>query len=225
MGNMRLKKHRIVIILTAAIALLLVSGTMVVASHQFSDVSTSAYYHSAVDWGVDRGIITGCGGGKFCPSRALTRGQAITIMNALANVVSPQTLTAEVFEVANQDLDPKPVVCQTSTWNRPYAEVAFGIARTTIEPDITDFAFAGRVVYQKSGGPWTPMPPTKVTASHAAAVNEDIENVNFGVLNLDAGATYKFGIRIEPVAGHSSGNTQPDGDYECALMVQIFNRN
>lgn len=222
---MKPSRRHIAIILTAAIALLLLSATMVVASHNFSDVPTSAYYHSSVDWGVDRGLISGCGNGKFCPNRALTRGQAITIMHALANVVSPHTLQAEVFEVANQDLDPQPVVCQTSLWNKPYTEWAFGISRTTVEPDVTNFAFAARPVYQRNGGSWLPMPPTVVTQSHTAAVNEDIENVGFGVIALDANASYKFGIRIEPVAGHSSGNSQPDGDYECALMVQIFNRN
>ena len=223
MGNMQPSRRRLVIILTAAIALLLLSGTMVAASHQFSDVPTSAFYHSAVDWGVDRGIIAGCGNGKFCPNRALTRAQAITIMNALANVVSPQTLTAEVFEVANQDLDPQPVICQTSTWKRAYTETAFGIGRTTIEPDISNLAFAGRVVYQRNGGSWLPMPPTKVTASQSAVANEDVENLGFGVITLDANATYRFGIRVELI-GHTA-SPSADGDYECALMVQIFNRN
>ena len=221
---MKSTRYRVAVVLTAAIALLVLSATIVTASHNFSDVKTSAYYHSAVDWGVDRGLIAGCGGGKFCPDSNLTRGQAMVVMKALANVVSPQTLQAEVFEIPNQDLDPQPVVCQTDTWKRGYTTVAFGIGRTTIEPDITNFAFAGRVVYQANGGAWIPMPPTTVTASAAAVVNEDVENVNFGVQNLSPDVTYKFGIRIEPVAGHSSGNTQPDGDYECALNVQLFNR-
>jgi hypothetical protein len=217
-------RRRLTVILTAAIALLLVSGTMVAANHNFSDVPTSAYYHSSVDWGVDRGLIAGCGNGKFCPNSALTRGQGITIMNALANVVSPQTLTAEVFEVVNQDLDAAPVVCQTSTWRRPYTETVFGIARTSVAPDITNLSFVARVVYQRNGGAWTLMPPSKATASGAAAVNEDTENVSFGVLNLDANATYKFGIRIELI-GHTPTPGTKDGNYECALMMQIFNRN
>ena len=223
MGNFKPNRPRIVIILTSAIALLLLSGTMVVASHQFSDVPTSAFYHSSVDWGVDRGLISGCGGGKFCPNRSLTRGQAITIMNGLANVVSPQTIQAEVFEVANQDFDSLGPVCVTETWRRGYTTVAFGIGRTSVAPDVTNLRFVARVVYQRNGGAWLPMPPTTVTASQGAAVNEDTENVNFGVVALDANATYRFGIDIDRL-GHTP-SPAADGNYECALMVQLFNRN
>jgi hypothetical protein len=220
---MKPTRGRVIVILTSAIALLVMTATMVVASHQFSDVPTSSIYHSAIDWGFNRGIITGCGGGKFCPNSNLTRGQAMAVMNNLANVVSPHTLQAEVFEVVNQDLDGSPVVCQTDPWKRGYATAAFGLGRTSLAPDINNLKFAARVVYQRNGGAWTPMPPEVITASQATVTDEDIENVNFGELSLDAGATYTFGIRIELI-GHTPTPGVKDSNYECALMVQIFNR-
>ncbi len=223
MREKKLTRHRVVIILTAAIALLLLSGTMVVASHNFSDVRTSAFYHAAVDWGVDRGLIAGCGGGKFCPNRALTRGQAMTIMNNLANVVSPHTIQSEVFEVVNQDFDSLGPVCVTETFKRAYTTAAFGISRTSVAPDVANLKFVARPVYQRNGGGWVPMPPNKVTASQAAVANEDAENVGFGVIVLDPNATYRFGIDIDRL-GHTPGPAV-DGNYECALIVQIFNRN
>jgi S-layer family protein len=225
MEDRQLPKGRIVTVLVIAIALLLVGSTMVLASHQFSDVPTGAYYHSAVDWGSDRGIIAGCTTHKFCPGDPLTRGQAMVIMQGLAKVVSPQVLTAELAQVAHKDIDSKPIECQTATWNRPWEEIAFGFARTSIEPEITQLAYTGRVVYQVNGGAWTVMPPTTATPSESNEFNEDVANVHFGTLNLAPNTTYKFGIQIEPFGGKSSGNSNPDGDYECALVMQIFNRN
>lgn len=221
---MKPSSRHVAVILTAAIALLLLSATTVVASHNFSDVPTGAFYHGAVDWGVDRGLLAGCGGGKFCPNNALKRGEGITVMNGLANVVSPQTLQAFTeVEVVNADLDSQPVVCVTGPWSKGYTTNAFAIARTSLAPDINNLKFVARAVYQRNGGAWTPVPPGTVTASGAASTDEDIENVNFGVQPLDAGATYKFGIRIELI-GHTPTPGVKDSNYECVLEVHIFNR-
>jgi hypothetical protein len=224
MGDRHLPEGRVVIVLAVSIAMLLMGATMVLANHNFSDVPTSAFYHSAVDWGVDRGLVSGCGSGKFCPNSPITRGQAMFILKGMANVVSPHVLSAEEPQVPHVDIDPKPVVCQTTTWKRSYEEIAFGMARTSIEPEITDLAYVGRVVYQANGGAWIVLAPTKMTPTQAHAFNEDKPNYHFGVLNLSPNVTYKFGIQLES-GGHTTGNSQPEGDYECALVVKIFNRN
>jgi hypothetical protein len=221
------QKRRIVTVLIVAIALLMLGATMVVASHNFSDVSTSAYYHSAVDWGVDRGIISGCGGGKFCPNSSLTRGQAMVIMKGLAGVVSPQFLNSEAGP-NNVDLDSSPIiVCATSTWKRPYEQVAYGFARSTLDRGATPnpVAYVGKVAYRvNESGPWIIMPPTVSSTSQSNTASESIHNVHFGSLNLAPNQTYRFGIRLEPRDALTSGDATPEGQASCALTMQIFNR-
>jgi hypothetical protein len=53
----------------------LVVPALAIASHQFSDVPTSASFHDEVDKLVGAGITTGCGAGTYCPSNPVTRGQ------------------------------------------------------------------------------------------------------------------------------------------------------
>jgi len=46
------------------------------ASHNFSDVPDDRFYHDAVDFMVNNGLTSGCGGGQYCGDDAVTRGQA-----------------------------------------------------------------------------------------------------------------------------------------------------
>lgn len=71
------------------VALLLVTGllvlpaSVVLASHQFSDVPTSDPFHGDIDALVDAAITAGCGGGKYCPTKNVTRDQMAAFMNRL----------------------------------------------------------------------------------------------------------------------------------------------
>lgn len=56
---------------------------VVLASHQFSDVSTGSAFHADIDALVDSGVTAGCGGGRFCPSANVTREQMAAFMNRL----------------------------------------------------------------------------------------------------------------------------------------------
>jgi hypothetical protein len=223
----QLPTSRIVIVLAVSIAMLLVGATMVLANHNFSDVPTSAFYHSAVDWGVDRGLISGCGSGKFCPNDPITRGQAMFIMKGLADVVSPHVLTSEAGPTSVDIDSASPViVCPTATWRRSYEETVFGFARTTMDPAVTPLAYVGKVAYKVApSGAWTIMPPVVSTTSQSNTANEDIFNAHFSSLNLAPNTTYQFGIKLEPRDALSSGDSAPDGSYSCALVMQFFNRN
>jgi len=53
------------------------------ASHQFADVPDSAFYHNFVDFLVDNGITSGCGGGLFCGEQPVTRGQLAVFLKKL----------------------------------------------------------------------------------------------------------------------------------------------
>lgn len=46
-----------------------------VASHQFLDVPDSHTFHANIDALADAAITTGCGGGNYCPSTTVDRGQ------------------------------------------------------------------------------------------------------------------------------------------------------
>jgi hypothetical protein len=70
-----------VVAVFAAMVLALPLG--VLASHQFSDVPNSNIFHGDVDALVDAGVTAGCGGGKYCPNQAVTRGQMAAFMNRL----------------------------------------------------------------------------------------------------------------------------------------------
>jgi len=55
----------------------------VLASHQFADVPNSNPFHNDIDAIADAGVTTGCGGGNYCPSQAVTREQMAAFMNRL----------------------------------------------------------------------------------------------------------------------------------------------
>jgi hypothetical protein len=71
------------------------------ASHNFSDVPDSAFYHDFVAFLVDNGITAGCGPGLFCGEQAVTRGQTAVFLKKLSDtfeiVRTTGTLSASTF--------------------------------------------------------------------------------------------------------------------------------
>lgn len=63
----------------------------VLASHQFTDVPNSNIFHGDIDALVDAGVTAGCGGGKYCPNQAVTRGQMAAFMNRLGALAPGKT--------------------------------------------------------------------------------------------------------------------------------------
>lgn len=55
-------------------------GTDSTGDNSFSDVSTGAYYYTAVSWAVANGITSGTGDNQFSPERAITRGELVTFL-------------------------------------------------------------------------------------------------------------------------------------------------
>ena len=84
---MRARLHsRTFVVIVATLAILVIGTTVVVASHTFSDVPNSAFYHADATWMSQNGITAGCGGGKYCPNNAVTRGQMATFLHRLAPI-------------------------------------------------------------------------------------------------------------------------------------------
>ena len=63
------------LIAAGLLVLALAVPASVFASHLFSDVPTSNTYHQSISNIFQRGITGGCGGTKYCPNQAVTRGQ------------------------------------------------------------------------------------------------------------------------------------------------------
>lgn len=75
------RRRAAIVTFIAVLALALPVG--VLASHQFADVPNSNIYHNDVDALVDAGVTGGCGGGNYCPTRSVTRGEMAAFMNRL----------------------------------------------------------------------------------------------------------------------------------------------
>jgi len=72
------------ILLTIAVTVMLaLPAGIVLASHQFNDVPTGSSIHDDVEAIFNAGVTTGCGGGNYCPSANVTRGQMAQFMNRL----------------------------------------------------------------------------------------------------------------------------------------------
>ena len=82
-------RRRPLVAVVAILALLTAFAGGAVATHRFSDVPTSAFYHAHVSWLADNGITTGCAAGKYCPNDPVTRGQMAAFLHRL--VSSPKT--------------------------------------------------------------------------------------------------------------------------------------
>ncbi len=53
-------------------------------SRRFTDVSTSSYYHEAVDYGVQTGLFKGTSNTTFAPEDKVTRAQVVTVLYRLS---------------------------------------------------------------------------------------------------------------------------------------------
>lgn len=80
-----LSRRRALIVVVASLALIAALAGGAMAVHVFDDVPTNAYYHDDVTWLAAYGITAGCGGDKYCPNSAVTRGQMATFMHNLVD--------------------------------------------------------------------------------------------------------------------------------------------
>jgi hypothetical protein len=61
------------------------------ASHQYSDVPDSNPFHGDITAITNAGVTSGCGGGKYCPDRNVTRAEMAAFMNRLGALASNKT--------------------------------------------------------------------------------------------------------------------------------------
>jgi hypothetical protein len=104
MTRFRLPRPRrsllLAIVLTAVLAFPL---GIAVASHQFSDVPTSNPFHADIGALVTSGVTAGCGGGRYCPSEAVTREQMAAFMNRLGALGPGRVPVVNAARLQGQD--------------------------------------------------------------------------------------------------------------------------
>ncbi len=206
------------IILVAA-SLLLGTSLTAFATHRFSDVPSSAIYHDAVEWMVNRGITLGCAVGLYCPDAFATRAQLALVMQRLGNALTPIPLDVTDGR-GTIDLDVSPVVCQTTSDFTPsFPQRAFVSVRIDGLGTATGDYFA-RGVYSTNGAvSWSSMVPIAANLSRIGLSTRG-GNVYEGHVDLTPGVGYRFGLQV----GRASG-TGDLIDWGCGLHVQIVNRN
>jgi hypothetical protein len=89
------------IAITATI--LLAAPVAVLASHQFADVPDSHPFHNDIDAIADAGVTGGCGGGNYCPSSNVTRGQMAAFLNRLGALGPGKTPVANAATSLSTD--------------------------------------------------------------------------------------------------------------------------
>ena len=87
-GLLRSKARRRIIAI-GVVGLMLALPVAVSASHIFSDVPNSNTFHNSISTLYGARITGGCGGGKYCPNAAVTRGQmAAFLVRGLGRMAS-----------------------------------------------------------------------------------------------------------------------------------------
>lgn len=78
------------------------TGDETCASHKFSDVDPTAYYHEGVDFVVRKGYMIGVGDNRFAPDHPMSRGMMVTVLYRMAG--SPKVSGTIPFTDVRQDL-------------------------------------------------------------------------------------------------------------------------
>lgn len=58
----------------------------------FNDVPADAYYHDAVVWAYDRGVVEGISDDEFGPDQPCTRAQIVTMIHRLSAAITPSAI-------------------------------------------------------------------------------------------------------------------------------------
>ena len=75
-----------IFLLTAVLALGLVTPAWAVSVSDFTDVSSGSWYYGAVSYVVDRGLFNGVSATEFRPGGTMTRGMFLTVLGRFAGV-------------------------------------------------------------------------------------------------------------------------------------------
>jgi hypothetical protein len=178
----RVSRSTLVLVLAVA-ALAFPLG--VLATHQFPDVPTGASYHDDVEALVEAGITTGCGGGNYCPTAAVTRGSMAQFLNRLGSLDGTTEPSVNAATAVNAN--------SVDGWSaNQLTRAAFNSSASLINGDV---AASGSLTASITA----PAPGWLLIDSHAAIFNETLsgtDDVHCG-LEVDNAAVAGSGVWID----------------------------
>ena len=112
----------------------------------FTDVSTNAWYHGAVDYVVLAGLMEGRGNGEFAPEAKLTRAELVIVLYRMAGKPSVEGLDNPFTDVGDDIWYTDAII-----WAY-HAGVVEGMSETTFAPNLSiTREQAATILYRYSG--------------------------------------------------------------------------
>lgn len=177
-------------------------------SGHLTDVNQSYWYHAAVDFALDRGLMKGDSATTFSPEGTLTRAQLVTILHRLAG--SPAVTGENPF----RDVPDGLWYSQAILWASSNG-IAKGMTTETFEPD-TPVTREQLVTFFARYAQWLGLP---VTAEGDLSGFTDADRVS-GY----AGASMAWAVGVGLIKGMEHSTLQPLGTSTRAQIAQILLR-
>ena len=92
-----MRRTALMFALAGMVGALVATPIAVYATHQFSDVSDSAFFSNSVTWMKDNGITVGCNppsNTKYCPNDNVSRGEMAVFLKRLSEKKVVDAVTA-----------------------------------------------------------------------------------------------------------------------------------
>jgi len=102
----------------------------------FTDVDKDKYYSTAVAWAVEKGITNGTSKNKFSPNATVTRAQAVTFLQRMANVSEADTAKADVEESPFVDISSTDYYYNAVLWAKKEG-ISDGTGKDKFSPNAT----------------------------------------------------------------------------------------
>jgi hypothetical protein len=118
------------------------------------------------------------------------------------------------------DIDASPVICKTAPYTPPAKRVAHVQSWVSGRSDVTGgFSFEGRNVYGVNGGPVETVIDFPGSVAGSMAPTQWAHLTNSSTLNLNAGTTYVFGIKLNRETGSNDFWA-----HRCEVLVTLSRR-
>jgi len=219
--NKQRSSRRWYVMFVLLVVIVLVGTAASLASHNFTDVPTAAFYHDAVEWIANRGITGGCAPGLYCPLDAVNRAQMAVFMRALGLVLTPAFVRSGAGTGA-VDPDASPVLCQTGGFTvSGYPRQARVHSWVSLDPAGSMSVLLEVVVSTNGGVSWSnPDAAPGFARAGASVAGEWVHAYKDALFDMVIGSTYLFGVRV----GRDSGTADATA-HRCTVTAEILNRN
>ncbi len=172
----------------------------------FTDVSTKAWYHGAVDYVVLAGLMEGRGNGEFAPEAKLTRAELVIVLYRMAGKPSVEGLDTPFTDVGDDIWYTDAII-----WAY-HAGVVEGMSETTFAPNLSiTREQAATILYRYSG---------------AEAVEEDaLKNyTDAGKVSPWAADAMAWAVSVGLINGMTETTLVPQGNAIRAQIATILMR-